>query len=473
MNMATIAWMERHCEKAACLTAGMILCWSGWTYLIRNPNRVLFQNRELTAAELTPVLHAEAQHLEERLQSCATEPVAQPAYYERFVLRQERGILGDLEIDTPALAGDVLPQAQPFGLNIANDGIVPTPVRTIQPPAPLDVRIFTGRCVMDGTPATAPATQFAEGGREVGWVRVIGRFDATAWKDELLAAGYPEYAARVLIAGVEIERSERLPDDEYSAWEMVGRRALCDEYPRAVFDANGTRWENREALMAAFRAVQAGQETLMRPAFGAVRLGDEPPTAQASVDTVWYDDATAQPGRMYRYRMRVICWNRLVGRIRETCDPEDARSPVLLGAWSAASEPIVTAPRTHYFVLGRNIAGDGASVEVWKWRLGTWLRKTFTVRIGDEIGEIGRVRLATPGEDGRPTYVEVDFRTGAVLLDAHETSVSTHAVSAESNGVPSSPSVSFTAVFTRDGVVEERDAAADRVCAARKRLLEP
>lgn len=131
---------------------------------------------------------------------------------------------------------------------------------------------------------------------------------------------------------------------------------------------------------------------------------------------VRFFDETAQPGRTYQYRMRVRLWNRYVGRVNAVEHPEQAALSVLAGQWSPPSDPVRVPPDTYFFVTGRALGRDAAGVEIWKWRAGTWLRASFDVGVGEVIGGVRRVKLSRLRENP-PVYDEIDFNTGATVLD--------------------------------------------------------
>ena len=474
MRVVNFTWIERHCEKVACWTAMLILCGAAWRFVLNSPNQLVFLGRETTPGELLPALHSEALRLEARLDALTPKTKFEsPMDLHRFVQQRDRGVLGDIEETIPGLARGVLPIACEFRPPVDDLGIVFRPVRAITPRAPVDVRVYTGRCLIASRTENTAATQPSEPvDTEIGWVRVIGRFDYDAQRADFEAAGYPEYATRAYVAGIEIERRESLHDDRYSAWEPIGSHTLRDSYPRAVFADQTRRWLNRDELTAAFLEVRNGQDKLLRPVFEEVHLGDAPPNEMydAAVDSTevekssglfWFDDRTAQPGGAYQYRVRVICWNRLIGRLKETIDPVDAERPVLIGDWSAATAPIVAAPQTRFFVMGANLSRDGVTVEVWKWRAGKWLRKVFSTRVGEQIGALCRVRTEEAAGEGQPRYEDVDMRTGATLLDFREAQ--------QSHG----GTVIAVCSLGDGGIVVERDAVADRASIERRALMRP
>ena len=55
----------------------------------------------------------------------------------------------------------------------------------------------------------------------------------------------------------------------------------------------------------------------------------------------WFHDDTVEPGKTYRYRLRVDLWNRYVNEPKNLANPEDARRVVLAGEWS---QPAIRSP---------------------------------------------------------------------------------------------------------------------------------
>ncbi len=132
---------------------------------------------------------------------------------------------------------------------------------------------------------------------------------------------------------------------------------------------------------------------------------------------VWFHDDSVDPGKTYRYRMRVRLWNRYVGRRASLRDPTQADQAVLVGQWSAPTAPLAVAPKRHFFVRGQAFGEPAASVDVFTWYKGNWLKEDFKVRVGDVIGAPLEVKTPELDEDDKPKKEEVDFSTGAVVLD--------------------------------------------------------
>ncbi len=137
---------------------------------------------------------------------------------------------------------------------------------------------------------------------------------------------------------------------------------------------------------------------------------------------LWAHDDSVEAGKTYRYRMRARLWNRYVGQARPLRDPAGAAVAVLVGDWSLPTEPVTVAPSTHFFLSSGRTDKSGARVEVFKWREGTYVRRSFDVGVGDVIGGVVKIKKEgeaerAEGERKSAAYEDVDFSTGAVVLD--------------------------------------------------------
>jgi len=148
---------------------------------------------------------------------------------------------------------------------------------------------------------------------------------------------------------------------------------------------------------------------------------------------------------------------------------------VLVGEWSLPSDPVSASPDTYFFLLGSRRDTQTAVVEVWKWREGAWINKSFAAAVGDVIGGVRRVRLDTPDGDGERTYMQVDFTTGAVVLDLRFDEPLDRGVAASiTDGFNRGPleSLVMTYLDPLSGQVKQRVQAFDRYDPMRKRLRE-
>ena len=132
---------------------------------------------------------------------------------------------------------------------------------------------------------------------------------------------------------------------------------------------------------------------------------------------VWFHDDSVEPGKTYRYRMRVKLWNRYVGRRAALRDPTQAEQTVLVGEWSLPGTPLTVAPKQHFFVRSPALGEPAALVDVFTWHKGNWLKEDFKVRVGDVIGSAVEVKTGEFDADDKPKKERVDFSTGAIVLD--------------------------------------------------------
>lgn len=183
---------------------------------------------------------------------------------------------------------------------------------------------------------------------------------------------------------------------------------------------------------------------------------------------VWAHDLSAAPGATYRYRLRVVLWNRYVGRPRALANAADAARPVVHGAWSAASAPITVAAPRRFYVVGPGVAAGTASIEVWAWHEGLWLRERFEAGVGEPIGALRTVKTGRLDDEGREIRASVDFSVGAVLLDVDRPqALAGPGLAAVHQGT----AIEITYVDTVAGGVWQRNSAQDRGDAQRLRLI--
>ena len=134
---------------------------------------------------------------------------------------------------------------------------------------------------------------------------------------------------------------------------------------------------------------------------------------------VWTHDITATPGVTYRYRLAVGLYNPFFGRESRLAEAQLglAKSAVVLSTWTDWSEPVRVNPPQQFFavtgIYSDQIDERSASFEVYSFTRGEHHVMNVTVRPGEPIGE----RRSIPAADPAAAPLEVDFFTGATLLD--------------------------------------------------------
>ena len=141
------------------------------------------------------------------------------------------------------------------------------------------------------------------------------------------------------------------------------------------------------------------------------------PQANAIGDIVgWAHDATAQPGKTYRYKVRYKMKNPMYGA-PNWCNPAALANEFALISPDSQWTPAVHIPAlTSFFVT--SVFGESAKFEIFRWQAGETHREQFSVKPGDIIGSTAK------GVDFATGYTVVDLRTDSrgesyvLLMDA-------------------------------------------------------
>ncbi len=135
----------------------------------------------------------------------------------------------------------------------------------------------------------------------------------------------------------------------------------------------------------------------------------------------WAHDDTVEPGKSYRYRIRLGVFNPIAGTNKFNEQDEDLKNQIVL--WSDFSEikEIVKVPGTLYF-FPRDVknAARIVTVDVARYKLGHWYIKDFAVKPGEDIGKVAEFEPAEKKTRPlmMPSVLEtIDYTTGAVLVD--------------------------------------------------------
>ncbi|PKL47190.1 MAG: hypothetical protein CVV39_06155 [Planctomycetes bacterium HGW-Planctomycetes-1] len=161
--------------------------------------------------------------------------------------------------------------------------------------------------------------------------------------------------------------------------------------------------------------------------FEAVKLTAETDIADMKRLVFWAHDDTTKPGEKYQYRIRIGLLNPIAGRGWVGQDQQSLNDQIVL--WSDFTElgEVIEIPRRLVF-FATNIrevkksTGVDRTVEVMaaKYILGNWASWSFSVKNGEEIGQvvetIGDSRLNQMGI----VSDTIDFSTGAVMVDVQK-----------------------------------------------------
>jgi len=149
----------------------------------------------------------------------------------------------------------------------------------------------------------------------------------------------------------------------------------------------------------------------------------------------WAHDDTVEPGKMYRYRIRLGVFNPVAGKNQLAKQYAARNNEVIL--WSDFSSPseVVEIPRRLYF-FAKAVANEAAreiTVQVSKFMLGYWYSEDFKVKSGEVIGDFVENKPAkrtsvtpaigySPYEAYQATEPSlepeaIDYTTSAVLVD--------------------------------------------------------
>ncbi|MBN2018837.1 MAG: hypothetical protein JW749_01280 [Sedimentisphaerales bacterium] len=148
----------------------------------------------------------------------------------------------------------------------------------------------------------------------------------------------------------------------------------------------------------------------------------------------WAHDDTVEPGRTYRYRIRLGVFNPVAGTRQLVEEDGEYENKVIL--WSKFSEVTETAAiprRVYFFPVGVQEAAKQVEVQVYKYALGYWYNQQFNVKRGDVIGKEVKLEQASKDkglglrpaalpkaqeDDKNLTLPEtIDYTTDAIVVD--------------------------------------------------------
>lgn len=496
-----LSFFERNVERFALAAAGTLAVVALMMYGVRTSNRIMYEGRQVGPGELEPAIRHSAQQLQEAVEKANVREVDIREYHKLLRQRQAAGILCATTGSDTALPAS-LPRCVNFGPAIpVLEPLDPeVNIVLVRPHPPTRPLLTSGRSVVQ-CPADAPGgaagvitVDQKRGGAEtaLSWVTVAGYFDVSAQQQALREAGYSRFRDGVWIVGTQAQRQERLPDGSYSAWRLIeSPTALrAPAVPDPIFDPRTGLVRNRIELDEALGQLRHSQRRRMQPPFHPINAGadwqlplpdaaltdpagngllTQPGTGRAAV---WFHDDTVEPGKTYRYRLRVNLWNCCAGRPKLLKHASQAWHSVVPGQWSDASAPIAVAPDRYFFVCGAQPRLHTVTAEVWKWHRGDWVRRRFPVGVGDVIGGVSEVKLRQVG-DPQTCAHKIDFCTRAIVLDLsfdEELSVRMPALNAAPFSYRVTHSAGASIYDPLSGQLQQRWVALDRFDPLRRRL---
>jgi hypothetical protein len=134
----------------------------------------------------------------------------------------------------------------------------------------------------------------------------------------------------------------------------------------------------------------------------------------------WAHDDTVEPGKTYRYRVRLGVFNPVAGMNKISEQNEPRKNEVILwSAFSSPTDPLDIPERLYFFPLRE--AGKVVTVQVSRYQFGYWYNWNFPVQQGEVIGTV----VQNKETNGETTTLSknvtlpksIDYSTGAVLVD--------------------------------------------------------
>lgn len=136
-----------------------------------------------------------------------------------------------------------------------------------------------------------------------------------------------------------------------------------------------------------------------------------------------YFDFDVEPGRVYRYQVRIKYKNPNFGQpIELLASPELADAQSLFSDWSEPTDPVAIRPNAKYYLTKVDYDSARAeyvanlSVYQWQQETGTVVNQMLQTEVGDQIGAATRAKVVNPLEQ---TYevAPVNIATGDYLVD--------------------------------------------------------
>lgn len=284
MAKGAFNFFELHAEKIVLGVVGAFLLAMVWMYMISTPNKVEFDGKQVGPDELDQAIASQADQLQQRVRNLKAPEVNVPDFSSQLRKLHESGLFAAAE-GSPQLSAN-LRRSIPFGPSIVVPGLesvearIGTTIASISALKTDPPVVETGRSMVIAVPASfedvARNDDKKPAAVEQPWVTVATYFDRKAQQDAMIAAGYPEYRARVFIAGVDVQRQELRADGTWADWADVQPSQAMPKLtiPEPVLDEATGAIKNREDIDRAFELVQANQQRIIQPTYFNIDAGD-------------------------------------------------------------------------------------------------------------------------------------------------------------------------------------------------------
>lgn len=149
-------------------------------------------------------------------------------------------------------------------------------------------------------------------------------------------------------------------------------------------------------------------------AFEEIRLNPMEDFARLDEIVFWNHDDSMDPGKIYRYRIRLGVLNPVAGLGYVSQKDIAFKDQVILWSdFSAQTEPVEIPERLYFFANTFQAATDAVSVEVAKFDNGYWRSSIFSVKPGETIGRVVEIE---PEEDERQNQYNYPGARGGIGL---------------------------------------------------------
>lgn len=246
-------------------------------------------------------------------------------------------------------------------------------------------------------------------------------------QSKLAAKGIGTYEVRT--------RARGDADDEYDVIEsLVGRRASQKRDTTArISDRDDTRRPARGRELQESDRDEETQETKSMQDFydelDKISITTDTDITKMSEPLVfWAHDDTIEPGKSYRYRIRLGVLNPIAGTDKFVEQDKRLRNKAILWSdFSQATKAVKIPEKLYFFPLNIREIAKSVTVQVYKYVLGHWYGQKFSVKPGEVIGKIVEYEAKEEKEkaeapEGPDTITitvpqTIDYSTRAVFVD--------------------------------------------------------